>query len=182
MIDEKKLQSAIMDVGVKKSGWIETKDIPFHAEFRAACESNTCGKYSRCWTCPPNVGPIDELMQKARSFRRALVYQTVYPLEDSFDIEGMLEAGKQHNFIGLRIKKAITPLVNEERILQLSAGGCHLCESCTRPEEKPCLYPDDALASLEAYGIAVSELAKLCDLPYINGQNTVTYFGAVFID
>ena len=36
------------------------------------------------------------------------------------------------------------------------------------------------MASLEAYGVNVSELASASGMKYINGQNTVTYFGAVF--
>ncbi|MBM3710008.1 MAG: DUF2284 domain-containing protein, partial [Actinobacteria bacterium] len=32
--------------------------------------------------------------------------------------------------------------------------------------------------SLEAYCMNVSTLAELCNMKYINGQNTVTYFGA----
>ena len=35
------------------------------------------------------------------------------------------------------------------------------------------------MASLETYGIAVSELAALAGMNYINGSDTVTYFGAV---
>jgi hypothetical protein len=35
------------------------------------------------------------------------------------------------------------------------------------------------MPSLEAYGINVSELAKSAGMKYINGQDTVTYFGAV---
>jgi hypothetical protein len=35
------------------------------------------------------------------------------------------------------------------------------------------------MASLEAYCINVSALASSADMKYINGQNTVTYFGAV---
>ncbi|MBM3708346.1 MAG: DUF2284 domain-containing protein, partial [Actinobacteria bacterium] len=34
------------------------------------------------------------------------------------------------------------------------------------------------ISSLEAYCMNVSTLAGLCNMKYINGQNTVTYFGA----
>ena len=34
---------------------------------------------------------------------------------------------------------------------------------------------------METYGIAVSTLAKSCGMNYINGVNTVTYFGAYFV-
>jgi hypothetical protein len=35
------------------------------------------------------------------------------------------------------------------------------------------------MPSLEAYGVNVSKLAASAGMKYINGQNTVTYFGAV---
>ena len=38
---------------------------------------------------------------------------------------------------------------------------------------------NDVLQSV-AYGVNVSALAKLVGLNYINGANTVTYFGAIF--
>lgn len=40
---------------------------------------------------------------------------------------------------------------------------------------------DQAVSSLEAYGVAVYELANLSGMKYINGPNTVTYFGAAFV-
>ena len=46
---------------------------------------------------------------------------------------------------------------------------------------KDCVSPDDAIASLEAHGIFVSNLAQSSDMKYINGKNTVTYFGAIFL-
>ena len=32
----------------------------------------------------------------------------------------------------------------------------------------------------KTYGVAVSELAASCGMNYINGKDTVTYFGALF--
>ena len=63
--------------------------------------------------------------------------------------------------------------------LHLGAGGCRLCPVCAKRTNEPCRHPQDAMASLETYGVAVSELAASCGMKYINGQNTVTYFGAV---
>jgi predicted metal-binding protein len=50
---------------------------------------------------------------------------------------------------------------------------------CAKRTDEPCRHPDLAMASLEAYGFNVSRLAAAADMKYINGQNTVTYFGAV---
>ena len=38
------------------------------------------------------------------------------------------------------------------------------------------------MSSLATYGINVSKLAKAAGMKYINGQNTVTYFGAALFD
>jgi hypothetical protein len=39
-----------------------------------------------------------------------------------------------------------------------------------------------AVASLETYGVNVSKLAPAAGMKYVNGQDTVTYFGAVLFD
>lgn len=57
------------------------------------------------------------------------------------------------------------------------AGAAYALCAPNAPAE-PCRFPDRAMASLEAYGVAVSELAEACGMKYINGQSTVTYFGA----
>ena len=66
--------------------------------------------------------------------------------------------------------------------LHLGVGNCGVCEKCAKLTNEPCRYPDLALPSLESYGVNVSELAKASGMKYINGQNTVTYFGAVLFN
>lgn len=169
-----------LENGADHAAFAPVSKIPFDPEFRKICESNTCGNYGQCWTCPPFVGTIEELIAKAKTYRVALVYQTISKIEDSFDIEGMLEAGNRHNRIAEQIAAAVIPVAGED-VLHLSAGGCRICEVCSKRENQPCRFPDRALSSLETYGVSVSGLAQLCGLNYINGKNTVTYFGAFFI-
>lgn len=175
MTDQKLIETAV-NFGAHKAAVMYVKDIPFNRDFRKACESNTCGNYGKCWTCPPDVGDIDDLIEKAREYHRALIYQTVSSIEDSFDIEGMLEAGKIHNQVAEKIAAQVLPYLGDH-VLHLSAGGCRVCERCAKRDNLPCRHPDRAMYSMEAYGIPVSEVASLCGLKYINGQNTVTYFG-----
>ena len=63
--------------------------------------------------------------------------------------------------------------------LVLGAGGCCVCKRCGAADNIPCRFPDKAVAALESYSINVSKLASACDMKYINGVNTVTYFGGV---
>ena len=160
--------------GAYKAAVISVSDIETDASFRALCEQNVCGRFGRCYTCPPDVGGINELMAKLKGYDYALVYQTVGMLEDSFDIEGMHDAAVKHSELILAMLEAY-----EGDVLHLGAGGCPLCERCAKITNEPCRHPSKAIASLEAHGVNVSELAKACGMKYINGQNTVTYFGAM---
>ncbi|MGN0493010.1 MAG: DUF2284 domain-containing protein [Acutalibacteraceae bacterium] len=151
----------------------------FHAELRAACEANSCGNYGKCHTCPPLVGTAEECIKKASAYKKIIVFQKIYTIEDSYDFYGMVEAQKQ--FCDVMYKVADTARDIFENPFILGAGGCKICESCAATEGKPCRFKEKALASLESYCIQVSELSALAGMKYINGQDTVTYFGSVFL-
>ncbi len=157
---------------------IKVDAIETNANFRAMCDKNFCGMYGKCYTCPPIVGDINELISKVKSYDYALVYQTVSKIEDSFDFEGMIVAKKATNSITQKIRK-IFQCYEIFNALHLGAGGCGVCNQCAILTNEPCRFPNLAIPSLEAYGINVSQLAKASNMKYINGNNTVTYFGSV---
>ena len=170
-----------LSLGSFRAAIIPVETIETDAVFRDMCAANACGNYGRNWMCPPDVGDIHELMAELRTYSYAMVYQTVSELEDSYDFEGMMEAGARHNHLmaELRRRLAEEPL---PRVLHLGAGGCRMCEVCGKRTGEPCRQPDLAVASLETYGVNVSKLAAAAGMKYINGQDTVTYFGAVLFD
>lgn len=177
-IMENKIIEKVIDLGAFKASVISAEDIKTDKMFRDLCEANACGMYGKCYMCPPDIGDIDFLMAKLRDYRSALIYQTVTALEDSFDFEGMTEARIEANRIALKLRSVFDE-VGIKNVLHLSAGACGICETCAKRTGEPCRCPDLAMASLEAYGINVNELAKSAGIKYINGQDTVTYFGAV---
>lgn len=168
-----------LERGADNAAVIPVSKVETDAGFRSLCEQNTCGKYGKCWTCPPDAGDIDILMKTIRTFDYAVVYQTIGKLEDSYDIEGMEEAARKHSMLTRKMRESVSE-DSFVRILHLGAGGCHICPVCARVDNHPCRFPEMAVSSLEAYGINVSKLAAACSMKYINGQNTVTYFVAVF--
>lgn len=99
------LTAHIVEMGAYKAALLDVSLIHFDRKFRELCQSNACGNYGACWTCPPDAGDIDTLIARAKTYQKALVYQTVGRLEDSFDIEGMLEAGKLHNDLAQAISR-----------------------------------------------------------------------------
>ncbi|MBQ3954303.1 MAG: DUF2284 domain-containing protein, partial [Clostridia bacterium] len=94
---DEKLEKTALGLGATHASAIPVDLVETEESFRALCEKNVCGNYGRSWTCPPRVGEIHELMAELREFDRVLVFQTVSDLEDSYDFEGMMEAGERHN-------------------------------------------------------------------------------------
>lgn len=171
------LTARAIALGASGTAIIPVDKIVFEPDFRKACTQNACGKYNRCWMCPPDAGQIDELIRTAQTYRWAFVFQTVSPLENSFDIAGMLEAGQRHNALMRQLSAEAQEL--HRNTLRLGGGACGVCERCGKIDNIPCRNPHEATSSLEAYGIDVTKLAALCKLRYIAGAGTVTYFGAL---
>ncbi|HIS41406.1 MAG TPA: DUF2284 domain-containing protein [Candidatus Limiplasma pullicola] len=172
------LIKAALTSGAAKAAIIPQRQIVLSAEFRRICETNGCGNYGRCWMCPPDTGDIETAMAQVRRYPWALIYQTIASIEDSFDIEGMTSRAREHAQVSLHVQQAVKPLL-QKPFLHLGCGGCRLCETCARRDGQPCRHPDKALASLEGSGVDVYNTTKGTSLKYINGQNTVTFFGMV---
>ena len=176
--DPEALKGEVLRLGAKSAAAISVDSISFDTAFRSMCVSNACGNYGKSYMCPPDIGEIEDLIREAKIYSHAVVYQTIGLLEDSYDFEGMMEAGQFHNNLAQNVRELFEKS-GVGKALHLGAGGCRLCPVCGKKTGDPCRFPDRAMSSLEAYGINVSKLAKQCGMHYINGENTVTYFGAV---
>lgn len=172
------LSNEAIRLGAYKASVIAASDVSLDRGFREMCERNACGVYGKCYMCPPDVGDIDGLMAEVRKYDYALVYQTVSELEDSYDFEGMVEAKKRTYPLAQQLRRVFDEHCIA-KVLHLGAGGCGVCETCAKRTGEPCRFPSLAMPSLEAYGVNVSRLASAAGMKYINGQDTVTYFGAV---
>ena len=157
---------------------IDPKSYEITEEVRRACEVNACGQYNRNWCCPPNLGALDECRELIHSFDSSILIQNIYPVEDSWDVEGMEEAGKKHRDMTMEIREELKSRYPDARFKVYSAGGCNICEKCTCPTE-PCRFPEKGLASIEGMGVNVYNLVTDNGLKYINGVNTVSYVGVV---
>ena len=87
--------------------------------------------------CPPGIGAAEELIAEIGSFDRGVMYQNVYPLEDSFDYEGMVDARRQHHACSARIHEHLSG-----DMLHLSVGGCGVCGTCAQRTGEACRFPD----------------------------------------
>lgn len=172
--------NTLLEMGFDGVGEVTTDKIPFEPSLIDLCKMNNCGNYGKSYTCPPHVGVTEELIAKAKAYSKAVVFQKIYKLEDSFDIEGMAAGKEDFKDQLLKVQKLCEEKLSN--FLLLGAGACGICKTCGAKEGVPCRFPHKAVASLESYSIQVSTLAPLCGMKYINGANTVTYFGAILLE
>lgn len=169
-----------MASGSTHAATMDPAAIPFAPELRFACEQNCCGRYATCWVGPPAIGDVADLMAKVMSYAIVLVIQTVGKLEDSYDYEGMMAAKDYHITVYQKALAEVKATWPDQRLLALDAGCCDLCPKCTYPDE-PCRHPDEAIPSVEVFGINVNPMLEACGLKYNNGKDTVSYVGLILL-
>ncbi len=170
------LLSLTQECGAFECGLIATASLRVYPEVRKMCEKNTCRGYGASWACPPAVGTLEECLARVQIYDSMLLFSCKYDLEDSFDYEGMMAGMQQFREMAAALNATLSFQLSD--FLLLANEGCGKCKSCTYPNA-PCRFPDTLHPSLESYGFMVSELASLAGIRYINGQNTVTYFGGL---
>ena len=182
MLNANELIKIALESNASNAAILDTASIQFHEDFRKACEKNICRRYDSNWMGPPAIGPIAELRQKAVRYRQGLLFQTVHTVASNFDMKGMLAAAKVHEAIFRTLLAGIRKEFPELEILPLNAGCCSLCEQCGYLTQEPCRHPDQAVSSVEAYGINVIALQKSAGLPYYKGKESVIYVGLILFN
>ena len=172
------MDAVTIAAGAVFSAWgqVDPSRLRFHREVRDLCRQNTCRNYNTSWACPPAVGSLEDCRERVGHFSRFLLFSKVYPLTDSFDLEGMQAGLLDFKDAVDAFDRQIQPQLHH--YLLLSNEGCGRCSQCTWPDA-PCRFPEKLHHSLEGYGFIVSELANLAGIPYNGGPNTVTFFGAL---
>ena len=145
---------------------------------RDMCATGACAMYGRCWTCPPACGSIAENAAQMARYSSGIIVQTTREMDDPFDYETMEECSRAHReqFVELcaRLREEFSEL------LPLGAGGCRLCEACSYPDA-PCRKPGEALSSMEAYGLLVSDVCLKNGLGYYYGEGTFRFTGCFLL-
>lgn len=146
-----------------------------NGEVRAMCAADKCHAYGKNWTCPPECGSLDDCAARIHSCSQGILLQTVGILEDAFDVETMMDTEKEHRQRFHAMADAMR--ARYPGSLCLGTGGCRICGKCAHPE--PCRFPEKACASMEGYGLLVSEVCQSAGVAYYHGQNTITYTACI---
>ena len=182
MLDGEELIRIALASNASNAAILDTELIQFHEDFRKACEKNFCKRYGTSWMGPPAIGPVVELANQAARYRKGMLFQTVHSIASNFDMKGMVAAAKAHEKVFRGLLKRIREEFPDDEILPLNAGCCSLCEECGYLTQEPCRHPEQAVSSLEAYGINVIALQKCAGLPYYHGKESVIYVGMILFN
>lgn len=166
------LRALAEEIGFEHTGNLDPATIELKEEVRQMCASGKCAVYDKRWSCPPGCGTLEEYRELLKGYTRGILVQSVGELEDSFDVETMLEIEAAHKERFYALRKAL----NERGIEALAAGAgcCTVCKECTYPDA-PCRFPEQKMSSMEAIGMLVTEVCTANGLPYFYGENTIAY-------
>ncbi|MBE6038438.1 MAG: DUF2284 domain-containing protein [Anaerofustis stercorihominis] len=162
--------------GIFECGTVKTTQLNFREDIRNICAGESCGQYGRCWACPPAVGTLEECKERCLRYENMLVFTGKYDMDGPFDFAGWKTSMKDFKKLVWRFDEEIKDMFSDYMLFWNE--GCGICKECTYPDSE-CRFPDKMHHALEGYGLWVSELASLAGIKYNNGENTVTYFGAL---
>ena len=178
MPDMEKLLRMAEEAGFTHAAPLDPATIELKREVRDMCADNSCGQYGKRWSCPPGCGELDECAARVAAYSRGLLVQTVGELEDSMDVETMMETEANHkaHFLALyaRLRR------EHPDMLALGAGCCTQCAACSYPDT-PCRFPEKMVSSMEAYGMLVLDVCQKNNLKYYYGPNTIAYTGCFLL-
>ena len=163
------------DIGFTNAVPLNIASLVPRADVRAMCAEDKCRAYGKNWTCPPHCGTLEECAQRLRGYSRGILLQTVGQLEKTIDTRGYRAAEQRHNEMFHAFARQLRK--EHPNALCLGTGGCRICGKCAWPE--PCRFPESAFASMEAYGLFVTQVCRDHALPYHHGEKTVTYTACV---
>ena len=179
MTDMETILRMAEEAGFTHAAPLDPATIELKDEVRAMCASGSCGQYGKRWSCPPGCGTLSECAAKIAGYHTGILVQSVGELEDSMDVEAMMETESDH-------KAHFQDLYADLRkryphMLALGAGCCTQCAVCSYPDA-PCRFPDRMVSSMEAYGMLVLEVCQKNGLAYYYGPNTIAYTSCFLLE
>ena len=172
MLNYEKLDILAKECGFTNCAPLNVSTLEFMQEVRDMCNPKQCQNYNKTWSCPPACASLEEMRERVTGYSGGLLVQTVGELEDSYDWDGIKDAGARHKVNFGRLWDALEQ--ENQPVLAMGAGACARCEECTYPGE-PCRFPERMAASMEACGLFVSKVCTDNGLAYNYGQDKIAF-------
>ena len=175
-MNAEKVMELALQIGFTHAGTMDPATAVLRSEVRDMCAA--CSQYGLRWSCPPGCGDLETLRQRLTEYKEGVLVQTVGNLEDDFDAEAIMGTQELHKEQLQKLIKPLKELFPDAAIL--GAGCCTVCKTCTYPDA-PCRFPDRLMASMEAWGMVVSDVCRDNGVKYYYGPLTIAYTSCILL-
>lgn len=123
-----------------------------------------CHNYNALWSCPPLQFDANQFLQNY-NYIYIVGVKVIYNPE-TVTLANTPEKVKEITMRTLREVK--DKLANALHFLEgqipdsvsLASGGCHICQHCSRLDNRPCIHPEKMRYSLDSFGFDLTAITS----------------------
>lgn len=157
--------------------FFDPAQLDFSERIRWICQ-NECPMYDKSWACPPAVGAVSACKAKCLQFKNCLMIVTMTEVSDIANITETLATRPEHEEVTSQVQDILKGQGIDPYIL--STEACAVCERCAWLDGQPCRFPERMHPCVESHGINVIPLFETLGIPFIYGENIVTWVSLLF--
>ena len=157
----------------------DPSELDFSQRIRWICQ-NECPMYNKSWACPPAVGEVEACKAKCMVFGKCLAIVTMTEVNDIANIQETLATRPEHEELTGQVREMMRQAGVEPYVL--STEACAVCERCAWLDGQPCRLPDRMHPCVESHGINVIPMFETLGIPFIAGENIVTWVSLLFFN
>ena len=180
MMDMTKLEAALSDLPLYEYFEFTSSERTFSDRIRWICE-HECPMYGKSWACPPGVGTVGNCKVKCLGYKKGLCVSTIVEVADISDINETLATRPAHEEVTEQVAELMKQCGAKETYI-LSTEACAVCERCAILDGQPCRFPEKMHPCVESHGINVIPAMESLGVPFISGENVVTWVSLLFFN
>ena len=177
MLNRELLENQLAEFPLFTYGFIDPGELEFTQRVRMICGME-CPMHGKTWACPPAVGSVEECQERCLKYGDCLMISTITEVSDIANVEEALATRGDHEDITNEIAELMRQQGVEPYIL--STEACAICERCAWLDGQPCRYPERMHPCVESHGINVIPAMESLGVPFISGENVVTWVSLLF--
>ena len=156
---------------------IQPSQLDFNQRIRWICQ-HECPMYNQSWACPPAVGEVSACQARCSAYPQCLMIVTMTEVSDIANIQEALATRPEHEELTTQVRDMFRAQGVDPYIL--STEACGVCDRCAWLDSQPCRLPERMHPCVESHGINVIPLFEELGIPFISGENIVTWVSLLF--
>ena len=172
MLNRELLEQELAEFPLFSYGFIDPKTLDINQRVRYICQTE-CPMYGKSWACPPAVGSVEDCKARCFAFDSCLMISTLTEVSDIANMQECLDTRGAHEAITNEIADKMRAQGVEPYIL--STEACAECDRCAYLDGQPCRFPERMHPCVESHGINVVPSMEEIGIPFISGENVVTW-------